>query len=152
MRSAFPILAVLSTTACTAQSIQSVLNAASYGTAVAPYTWVAIFGTQLAPSALAATSVPFPVSLDGVSVTFNGAAAPLSFVSSGQINALVPVEAATLSGAQTAMVPVIVKTPTGTSSAFSVMLQSSARRSTQKTSLAPAWRLRSMRRLCRSRP
>jgi uncharacterized protein (TIGR03437 family) len=126
MRSIIPILAALSVTACPAQGIQAVLNAASYGAAVAPYTWVAIFGTQLAPSALAATSVPFPTSLNGVSVTFNGAAAPLSYVSSGQINALVPVEAATLSGAQTATVPVVVKTPAGASSAFSLKLQSNA--------------------------
>jgi uncharacterized protein (TIGR03437 family) len=126
MRRAIPILAALIVTACPAQTIQSVLNAASYGTAVAPYTWVAIFGTQLAPSALAATSVPFPISLNGVSVTFNGASAPLSYVSTGQINALVPVEAASLTGTQTATVPVIVKTSAGTSSAFSLKLQSSA--------------------------
>jgi uncharacterized protein (TIGR03437 family) len=126
MRSAISILAALTAAACPAQTIQSVLNAASYGTAVAPYTWVAIFGTQLAPSAQAATSVPFPISLNGVSVTFNGAAAPLSYVSSGQINALVPVEAATLTGSQTATIPVIVKTSAGTSSAFSLNLQSAA--------------------------
>lgn len=111
---------------CGAQTIQAVLNAASYKTAVAPYTWVAIFGTELASSTLAATFVPFPTTLNGVSVTFNGFAAPLSYVSPTQVNALVPVEAATLTGTQTATVPVIVKTAAGTSPSFNITLQSSA--------------------------
>jgi uncharacterized protein (TIGR03437 family) len=108
------------------QTIQSVLNAASYSTAVAPFTWVAIFGTQLASSETPAASIPFPTTLGGVSVTFNGVSAPLSYVSPGQVNALVPVEAATLSGSQTAMVAVIVTTAAGPSPVFNLTLQSAA--------------------------
>jgi uncharacterized protein (TIGR03437 family) len=60
--------------------------------------------------------------LNSVSVTVGGVAAPLSYVSATQINALVPFEAATLTATQTATVPLIVKTPGGTSSAFNVKL------------------------------
>jgi uncharacterized protein (TIGR03437 family) len=75
---------------------------------------------------MAATAAPFPVSLNGVTVTFNGTAAPLAYVSAGQINALVPAEAATLTGTQTASVPVVVKTASGSSAPFNLTLQSAA--------------------------
>ena len=121
------LLGALALTVCgQAQTIQSVLNAASYSTAVAPYTWVAVFGTQLAPSTLGAASAPFPVSLNGVSVKFGGVAAPLAFVSSGQINALVAVESASPPAGQTATVPVVVTTPSGISAPFSLTLQATA--------------------------
>jgi uncharacterized protein (TIGR03437 family) len=71
-----------------------VLNAADYGTAVAPGTMVSIFGTNLAPRTAAASSVPLPTALEGVTVeavTGTGAnALPLFFVSAGQINAQLP--------------------------------------------------------------
>jgi uncharacterized protein (TIGR03437 family) len=60
------------------QTIQSVLNSASYTTGLAPGTWVAIFGTSLASAAVSAPSVPFPTQLGKVSVTVAGIAAPLS--------------------------------------------------------------------------
>ena len=73
-----------------------VLNAASYartgeaGFAVAPGSLVAIFGSDLASSLTSASSVPLSTSLAGVSVSFNNTAAPLQFVSPGQINAQLP--------------------------------------------------------------
>jgi uncharacterized protein (TIGR03437 family) len=102
------------------------LNAASYTTNVAPGTWVAIYGSQLAPGPLAASSTPFPLQLNGVSVTIAGVAAPLSYVSPGQINALVPFEAASLIAVQTARVPLIVTAATGVSSSFGLLLTASA--------------------------
>jgi uncharacterized protein (TIGR03437 family) len=108
------------------QVIQTVLNAASYSQRVAPGTWVAIFGTQLAPVPVAAQSVPFPSQLGQVSVTVAGVAAPLSYVSASQINALVPFEAASLSGTQTITVPVVVKTPSGASPAYILTLSRDA--------------------------
>jgi uncharacterized protein (TIGR03437 family) len=69
-----------------------VLNAASYDktNGVPPGALVAIFGTDLAASLTQADSVPLATSLGGTSVTFNNVAAPLLFVSGGQINAQLP--------------------------------------------------------------
>jgi uncharacterized protein (TIGR03437 family) len=72
--------------------VNAVLNGASYGGNIAPGTWVAIFGTQLAPSVATAPSVPLPTLLHGVSVSIGGIAAPLSYVSPTQVNAIVPFE------------------------------------------------------------
>jgi uncharacterized protein (TIGR03437 family) len=109
-----------------AQTVQSVLNAASYTTIVAPGTWVAIFGTQLAVTAASATSAPFATNLNNVSVTVAGLAAPISYVSPTQVNALIPFEAATLALGQTVVVPVVVSTAAGISPAFSITLRRNA--------------------------
>ena len=71
-----------------------IVNAASFdpGKPVAPGSLVAIFGNQLAPGLAQADSVPLSTSLSNVSVSFNGVAAPLDFVSTGQINAQIPYE------------------------------------------------------------
>ena len=69
-----------------------VTSAASFapaGTPIAPGEFIALFGSGLAKSLQTAT-VPYPKTLNGVTVTINGIAAPLYFVSSGQINAIVP--------------------------------------------------------------
>jgi uncharacterized protein (TIGR03437 family) len=85
-----------------------VLNGASFATGqpVAPGSLVSIFGTSLASTSSAATTVPLSTQLGGVSVTFNNIAAPLNYVSSGQINAQMPFE---LTGASTAQVVVTNK-------------------------------------------
>lgn len=105
------------------QTIQSVLNAASFTTNFAPGTWVAIFGTNLAPAAVAAQSAPFSTQLGGVSVTAAGLAARLSYVSASQINALIPFE---VPGSPYYAVPVVVTTPTGSSQPFHIVLWRSA--------------------------
>lgn len=73
-------------------SAGGVVNAASYSPKVAPGSLFSIFGTSLATAQVNAPSVPLPVSLGGTSVTIGGKAAPLVFVSPGQINAQVPYE------------------------------------------------------------
>jgi uncharacterized protein (TIGR03437 family) len=57
---------------------------------VAPGSLVSIYGRELTGQTLAAASTPLPVSLGGVSVSFDGRPAPLLFVSPEQINAQVP--------------------------------------------------------------
>lgn len=57
---------------------------------IAPGSIVAAFGTQLASGTLGATTQPLPTLLLGTSVTVNGTAAPIFFVSPGQVNFLVP--------------------------------------------------------------
>jgi hypothetical protein len=85
--------------------IQSVLNAASFTTAVAPGTWVTIFGNGLASDIAIGQTTPCPVQLNGVTVTVGGVAAPVSYVSPTQVNALIPYEAATVSATQRVTAP-----------------------------------------------
>ena len=76
----------------TPQSTSNVFSGILGG--VAPGTAVQIYGANLAApgtSALA-SALPFPVSLGGTAVLIGGIAAPLYYVSPGQINALVPYE------------------------------------------------------------
>jgi uncharacterized protein (TIGR03437 family) len=72
--------------------VASALNAASFATgqSLVQGSLASIFGTALAPSTVSATAIPLPLSLGSVSVTIGGVAAPLTFVSSGQINLQVP--------------------------------------------------------------
>ena len=53
---------------------------------------MAIFGSQLALTTGAAASAPLPLSLGNVSVTINGVAAPLYYISATQLNVQVPYE------------------------------------------------------------
>jgi uncharacterized protein (TIGR03437 family) len=73
-------------------SIGGVANGASFQPAFAPGMILSVFGTQLAPSTQAASSLPLPLALAGVSATINGVPAPLYYVSSGQINVQIPYE------------------------------------------------------------
>jgi uncharacterized protein (TIGR03437 family) len=87
------------------------VSAASYGySAIAGRSIVAAFGTNLATTTLAATSLPLPTALGGSSVAIQDVLgverlAPLYFVSPGQINYQIP--AGTASG------PVTVKVASG---------------------------------------
>ena len=75
------------------------------GAPLAPGTVVQIFGTDLAPGD-AAAGLPLPVVLNGTSVIVKGIPAPLFFVSSGQINAQLPVELDPLNTEQQVIVTV----------------------------------------------
>lgn len=69
-----------------------IVNAAGLvsGAPVAPGEFLSIFGSNLAPQTAVSSSYPYDISLSGTQVFLNGQALPLQFVSSGQINALVP--------------------------------------------------------------
>jgi uncharacterized protein (TIGR03437 family) len=73
-------------------SIAGVANGASFTQAVSPGAILSVFGSQLAPSAASASSVPLPISMAGVAATVNGVAAPLYYVSAGQLNIQIPYE------------------------------------------------------------
>lgn len=66
------------------------IDAAGFGAGVAPESIAATFGTKLASTTVLATTTPLPTALDGSSVYVNGIAAPLFFVSAGQINYQIP--------------------------------------------------------------
>ena len=71
---------------------QGVVNAASFapaGNPIAPGEFIALFGTGLAKS-LQVAAPPYPATLNSVSVQINNKPAPIYFVSTGQINCLVP--------------------------------------------------------------
>ncbi len=78
-----------------AQTVLSVVSAASGAAVVAPNSLASAFGTKLASGAIAANGLPLPTLLGGVSVTVTDSAgdsrlAGLLFVSPQQINFLVP--------------------------------------------------------------
>ena len=82
--------------------ISLVANAASEANSIAPNTWVEIKGTNLAPSGDSRiwggsdfVDDQMPTSLDGVSVTVNGKAAFVYYISPTQIDILTPPDAMT---------------------------------------------------------
>lgn len=83
---------VVFTVGSSGATIGGVSNGASFQPAFAPGMILSAFGTQLAPSTQVAAGLPLPLSLAGVSATVNGVAAPLYFVSPGQIDLQVPYE------------------------------------------------------------
>lgn len=70
----------------------SVVNGASFrgDQPVAAGSWAAAFGAFSGVTTTTAPSLPYPTTLGGVTVTVDGTAAPVYFVSAGQINFLVP--------------------------------------------------------------
>ena len=92
------------TIAASAPSISAggILNAASYavGTPVAPGSIVAVYGSFPLSAPAMTPGAPWPTSLGGLSMQFaGGTKAPLYYVSSGQVNLLVPWELANQSQA-----------------------------------------------------
>jgi uncharacterized protein (TIGR03437 family) len=76
----------------TTLSIGGVANAASYQQVFAPGMLLYVAGSQLSPVVQTAGSVPFPDFMGDVSATINGLAAPLFYVSPGQMNIQIPYE------------------------------------------------------------
>jgi uncharacterized protein (TIGR03437 family) len=87
--------AVFSGFSATPPTIATVKNAFGGSTTIAPNTWVAITGTNLAPDTRIWQASDFvnnqlPTSLDGASVLMNGTKAYIYYISGTQINALTP--------------------------------------------------------------
>jgi uncharacterized protein (TIGR03437 family) len=71
--------------------VGGVVNAASYGPAIAPGSFAAIFGSNMTGGeAVAAGPPPYPNELGGVQVFVDGELAGLHYSSNGQINFVVP--------------------------------------------------------------
>ncbi len=119
-----PIGLALTAGAVPAVPAGGVANGASFApnAPVAAGSLVSIFGTNLGPATPAsAPSLPLPTTLSGVRVTVGGRAAPLIYVSSGQINCQLPFELA----GQTS-VPVVVESDGVSSSPVMLSLAASA--------------------------
>ena len=102
-----------------------VVDAAGGGKAIAPGSWVSIFGTSLSGTTRPWLDTDFqagrlPTALDGVSVTINGKSAAVAFISPGQINVLAPDDSTTGLG------PVQVKNAQGTADSVLVLQQTAA--------------------------
>jgi uncharacterized protein (TIGR03437 family) len=95
----------------------------SSATVIQPGEWISLYGSNFAAGTFVWTG-NFPTSLGGTSVTINGKAAYLWFVSPGQINLQAPDDTATGS------VPVVVKTASG-----------SATSTVTLASYGPSWNL-----------
>jgi uncharacterized protein (TIGR03437 family) len=80
-------------------AIAGATNGASFKQTFAPGMILSVFGSQLATSISSASSVPLPVSMNGVAATVNGVAAPLYYISPGQLNIQIPYDVATGSAA-----------------------------------------------------
>ncbi len=101
--------------------IQSVLNSASLQPGLSPGALVTILGSHLTGPTLTTdydATASYPTSVANTSVTFNGIAAPLRYVSPNQINAIVPFALAGQPSAQ-----VVVQRFDMVSAAFTVPLQ-----------------------------
>jgi len=72
--------------------IGGVANAASYQQTFAPGMLLYVAGTQLSPVVQIANSVPFLEFMGDVTATINGLAAPLYYVSPGQLDIQIPYE------------------------------------------------------------
>jgi uncharacterized protein (TIGR03437 family) len=108
-------------TSTPAISSGGIITAYAFGAfpAVAPGSWIEIYGTNLATDARGWTGADFngntaPTSLDGTYVTIGGQRAFLDYISPGQVDAQVPSNAGT--GSQ----PVIVTTAAGASAALTL--------------------------------
>jgi uncharacterized protein (TIGR03437 family) len=98
--------------------VQSIVDAASYETTVGEYGQITtIFGTNLAATTASAPSLPLPRQLGGTTVTWNGVAAPLFYVSPTQVNFQVPSQGDTTPGVGTAM-GAVVSTASGNSQPY----------------------------------
>ncbi len=74
-----------------------VVNGASFQAVIAPNSWITIAGDNLSATtrswtAAELTGGALPTALDGVSVTVNGQAASVAYISPGQINAIAPAD------------------------------------------------------------
>jgi len=96
-------------------------RAVSSVTAAARGSLVSIYGSDLSAQTASATGVPIATQLAGTQVRFGDTAAPLLFVSPGQINAQVPFELSDV-----ASVDLVVQTIAGTSGPVRVTLLSAA--------------------------
>ena len=103
-------------------TIAAVVNGASFATGYEPGSWVSITGTSLATDSRTWKSDEIvngqlPTSLDGTSVTINGLAAFVYFISPTQLNVLAPSDSSITDGQS---VPVKVMSPLGTATGTAV--------------------------------
>jgi uncharacterized protein (TIGR03437 family) len=101
-------------------SPQGVVNAASYApftAGVSPGEIVVLYGSNLAPSFQAASTLPLPTMLNGVTVTVNGVQAPFYYVSPTQLSIVIPYSAYYTVSSGLPIARIVVTNASGTSNA-----------------------------------
>jgi uncharacterized protein (TIGR03437 family) len=71
-------------------ALSTIVNAASFDPAISPGAIATAYGAGFSTGGAAAANFPWPDSLNGVQVLVNGLAAPVLYVSDGQVNFMVP--------------------------------------------------------------
>jgi len=74
------------------QQVENTASAAPFTSGISPGEFITIYGSNLAASTKIASDFPLPQNLNNVQVSINGTAAPIYYVSSGQISCIVPYE------------------------------------------------------------
>ncbi len=103
--------------------ITTAVNGASFLAGIQNNSWISIRGLGLSQTSRSWNQMDFvngllPTALDGVTVTVNGKAAAVSYISPTQLNVLAPTDPAL------GQVPVVVTNANGTSPQFAAQLQS----------------------------
>ncbi|HUB82346.1 MAG TPA: hypothetical protein VMB03_26295 [Bryobacteraceae bacterium] len=117
--SGFTVLSANYAAATTPPAISSVQNAADGSTAVAPGGFISVYGSQMSATNIATSQIPLPTALGESCLVVNGSPIPLLFVSSGQVNAQLPLN---MGG----NVSVNIHTPAGVSNNYNFVVASAA--------------------------
>ena len=117
--SGFTVLSANYAAATAPPAIDSVQNAADGSTAVAPGGLISVYGAQLSATNIASSQIPLPTALGESCLVVNGAPIPLLFVSTGQVNAQLPLNM----GGNVSM---DIHTPAGVSNNFNFVVASAA--------------------------
>ena len=70
--------------------IANAASSAPFTAGIANGELITLYGSNLAAATVVAPKIPFPTKLGGVTVSINGLAAPIYYVSAGQISVIVP--------------------------------------------------------------
>jgi len=117
--SGFTVLSANYSAATAPPNIASVQNAANGSTAVAPGGFISVYGAQLSANNIATSQIPLPTAMGESCLVVNGTPIPLLFVSSGQINAQLPLNM----GGNVSM---NIHTPAGVSNNYNMVVSSAA--------------------------
>jgi uncharacterized protein (TIGR03437 family) len=117
--SGFTVLSANYAAATAPPLIASVQNAADGSTSVAPGGLISVYGSQLSATSIATSQIPLPTALGESCLVVNGTPIPLLFVSSAQVNAQLPLNAA-------GNVTMSIHTPAGVSDNYNFVVESAA--------------------------
>ena len=117
--SGFTVLSANYPAATTPPSIAGVTNAANGASAVAQGGLISVYGSSMSATNIATSQIPLPTAMGDSCLTVNGTPIPLMFVSTGQINAQLPLG---VSGGAT----MAIHTPAGISNNFTFTVLSAA--------------------------
>jgi uncharacterized protein (TIGR03437 family) len=117
--SGFTVLSANYAAATAPPAIAAVSNAANGSTAVAPGGFISVYGSQMSATSIATSQIPLPTAMGESCLVVNGTPIPLLFVSSGQVNGQLPLNAS-------GTVSMNIHTPAGVSNNYNFVVASAA--------------------------